>query len=163
MVLILLSCSALFAFEVDAISAWEPYGYKTEVTASSDVLNLGLLGIYHLSFNLLSMKETAYSSHDEIVSILLALKDANEWISLNTGQSMLIVSKALGIRLHQLKWSWDDYVFRLSLGNALLSNIQLQARWAIDARLVAGNKPDFRSVLYSKPLEEVLHSEVSIK
>ncbi|MDE1335567.1 ABC transporter substrate-binding protein [Vibrio aestuarianus] len=155
--------SALFAFEVDAISAWEPYGYKTEVTASSDVLNLGLLGIYHLSFNLLSMKETAYSSHDEIVSILLALKDANEWISLNTEQSMLIVSKALGIRLHQLKWSWDDYVFRLSLGNALLSNIQLQARWAIDARLVAGNKPDFRSVLFSKPLEEVLHSEVSIK
>ncbi|ASG00068.1 ABC transporter substrate-binding protein [Vibrio anguillarum] len=154
---------SLFSSQVDAISVWEPYGYKTETSAPSDVLNLGLSGIYHLSFNLLSMKATVEEAHDEIVAILRALKEANEWINLNPEQSREVIAQALNIPLPQLEWSWNDYVFRLSLGNALLSNLQLQARWAIEAGMVTGDKPDFRTVLASKPIEEVLRTKVSIK
>ncbi|MDJ1478818.1 hypothetical protein QBX67_27975, partial [Bacillus sp. LS15-K4] len=48
----------LFDKQLDAISIWEPWGYKIGVAAESKVTNLSLPGIYTLSFNLLTMKPT---------------------------------------------------------------------------------------------------------
>lgn len=154
---------ALYGFKVDAISVWEPWGYRTEMTSSSKVINLGLVGIYNLSFNLMTMKDRVEQSDDESIRLLEALKQAIAWMNDNSDQARYWVAHSLNIREHQLEWSWQDYAFRLSLGNALLSNIQLQARWAIENNLVDGSLPDYRRYFVSEPLEQVLQTEVSFK
>lgn len=154
---------ALFSFNVDAVSVWEPWGYRTEMTSASDVVNLGVVGIYNLSFNMMTMRATADSSQANSVALLQALKQAIQWIDTNPSQSRQWVANDLNVQLHQLEWSWQDYAFRLSLGNALLSNIQLQARWAIENKLVSGALPDYRGYFISEPLEQVLQTEVSFK
>lgn len=154
---------ALFSFNVDAISVWEPWGYRTEMTSATEVHNLGVGGIYNLSFNLMTLKPTVEHSESKSIALLQALKQAIVWIHNNPSQSRQWVAKALNVQLHQLEWSWQDYAFRLSLGNALLSNIQLQARWAIENRLVSGKLPDYRDYFFSQPLEQVLQTEVSFK
>ncbi len=154
---------ALYGFMVDAISVWEPWGYRTEMTSASKVKNLGIQGIYNLSFNLMTMKQRVEQDEDESVDMLEALKQAIIWMNDNPAQTRRWLSESLNIREHQLQWSWQDYIFRLSLGNALLSNIQLQARWALEHNLVIGNEPDYRRYFASGPLEQVLQTEVSFK
>ncbi|HGH8152784.1 TPA: ABC transporter substrate-binding protein, partial [Vibrio cholerae] len=64
----------LFDKQLDAISIWEPWGYKIGVAAESKVTNLSLPGIYTLSFNLLTMKPTTEEEKQRSLAILKALK-----------------------------------------------------------------------------------------
>ncbi|WP_082712252.1 ABC transporter substrate-binding protein [Vibrio tritonius] len=154
---------ALFSHKVDAISVWEPWGYRTEMGANADVINLGLVGIYDLSFNLMTMRSYAEQHKEQHQKILAALHAAIIWINQYPDKAQQIIAADLGIRQHQLEWSWHDYSFRLSLGNALLANLELQARWAIDNKLVKGNMPDYRSFFDSQALSKVLQTEEPAK
>ncbi|MCR9388042.1 ABC transporter substrate-binding protein [Vibrio metoecus] len=137
----------LFDKQLDAVSIWEPWGYKIDVAANSQVTNLGLPGIYTLSFNLLTMKNTPASEKQNTLAILKALKQAISWMHQNPEKTLHRVAGVLNIDEKQLQWSWQDYSFRLSLGNTLLTNLQLQGRWALDSRLVLGEMPDYRQLM----------------
>ena len=53
-----------------------------------------------------------------------------------------------------------DYTFRLSLSDALFSNIQTQSQWAIDNQLVPKeNRVDFRQVIDRQLLETFNNKE----
>jgi ABC-type nitrate/sulfonate/bicarbonate transport system substrate-binding protein len=147
---------ALLSFRVDAISAWEPMGYKADLQSTSTVKNLGTLGIYQHSFNLLSTTPYLEFAGQEPVYLLKALDEAVEWINTYPDEASRVIAKRLNIPLNQVKWSWEDYVFRLSLGNSLLSNLQLQARWAQAEGLVGGAQPDFRRLLFTQPYQQIV-------
>ncbi len=155
--------SALLSFKVDAISIWEPYGYKAMISSKSEINNLGLQGIYQLSFNLISIEKNIVQKEKELINLLLALQEAILWINSNPQESQALIAKSLDVPPNQLKWSWKDYLFRLSLGNVLLSNLQMQARWASEKGLVSGLTPDFRTVFYPLPLEQALNTRVQVK
>lgn len=142
---------ALLSYHVEAISAWEPMGYQADLLSAADVINLGTRGIYQLSFNLLSTRPYLEFVGDEPQRLLQALNEAVLWINANPEQAQSIIAKRLKIPVNQVKWSWPDYVFRLSLGNSLLSNLQFQTRWAKESGLVAGSSPDYREVFFSQP------------
>jgi len=150
---------ALTSHEVDAISVWEPYGYLIENAVESPPVNLGIAGVYTLSFNLLTMGETVDAAPQVATSILLALSDSINWMQQNPDTSRELISQNLSIPIEQLEWSWNDYVFRLSLGNSLLSNLQLQARWATNSGLASGVAPDYRKIMYAPPLTDALETE----
>ncbi|UPQ89712.1 ABC transporter substrate-binding protein [Vibrio sinaloensis] len=147
---------ALLAYNVDAISAWEPMGFQVDLLSVARVHNLGIEGVYQLSFNLISRPSHLEFAGDEPTRLLQALQDAIDWIKAHPDQTMTLLSQRLEVPVEQIDWSWDDYVFRLSLGNSLLSNLQLQARWAIDSGLVSKSPPDFRRVFYSHPYQQML-------
>jgi len=147
---------ALLAYDVDAISAWEPMGYQVDLLSVAKVNNLGIDGVYQLSFNLISRPSHLEFAGDEPTRLLQALQEAIDWIKGHPDQAMTLLSQRLEVPVEQIDWSWDDYVFRLSLGNSLLSNLQLQARWAIDSGLVSKSPPDFRRVFYSHPYQQML-------
>jgi len=66
----------------------------------------------------------------------------------------------LNIDPSQLRYSWNDYTFRLSLSNALFSNIQTQSQWAIDNQLVdEENSVDFRQIFDRKLFETFMSLE----
>ncbi|MCE2595137.1 ABC transporter substrate-binding protein [Motilimonas cestriensis] len=153
---------ALLLTEVDAIAAWEPYGYELTNTVPEQVVQLPSRGVYNLSFNLIGLGEKGKQA-ESIPGILAALEQANLYLITHPKQSQTLVSEILGISFRQLNWSWQDYLFRLSLGNALLSNLHAQARWALDRQLIMGSEvPDFRAMfskgkslaLIDEPLEE---------
>jgi sulfonate transport system substrate-binding protein len=150
---------ALYNREVDAISIWEPHGYQAEQYRNSNIVNLGLPGVYRLSFNLLTRTSTKPSDKQASVQLLKALNKATEWMSQHPLDARKIVSEQLEIIQEQLDWSWNDYNFSVSLGNSLLINLQMQARWAINAHLVTGNPPDFRTFLASDIFDNALNSE----
>lgn len=137
----------LISGEVDAVSVWEPLGYQLQNNPRVDVVDLSIPGIYQLSFNLLTTRENVTRYQDESIRILLALEEAEEWIQAHPLEVQKLVANYLNIPLGQLSWSWNDYIYRLSLGNGLLSNLQVQARWALEKGLVTGPMPDYRKIV----------------
>lgn len=139
---------ALLTTKVDAIAAWEPYGYELNSTVPTQVLQLPSRGVYNLSFNLIGFELSA-RQQQAIPALLTALEQANLYLTAHPKQSQMMISEGLDISFRQLNWSWQDYLFRLSLGNALLSNLQTQARWAINRQLVPAQKmPLFRPMFW---------------
>ncbi|ELP5728974.1 ABC transporter substrate-binding protein [Vibrio vulnificus] len=148
---------ALIHGEVDAISIWEPYGYQLQTSNTHPVIDLSIRGIYHLSFNLLSLKSTINKHQPESERLLLVLKEALVWMNEHPLETQKRVAQHLKVPLGQLSWTWDDYVFRLSLSNGLLSNLQIQARWALDSGLVSGGMPDYRRLLDRTMLLQIVN------
>ena len=150
---------ALINHSVDAISVWEPWGYKIKMGVDREVTNLGLAGIYDLSFNLIAMKDDAKHRQAQDLAILEALRAANLWIDQHPDKAQQVIASKLGLEQRQLDWSWQDYSFRLSLGNSILTNLELQARWAMDNKLVSGMMPDYRNFLDSHALKQLIRLE----
>ncbi len=138
---------ALLNKEVNAISVWEPFGYELNIMLPEQVVQLQSRGVYNLSFNLIT-QEPIVLNQDAWSALLSALEQANLMLVSHPKSSQALVSEHLNVSFNQLSWSWPDYLFRLSLGNALLSNLQTQARWALEQGLVEQHSmPDFRTML----------------
>lgn len=138
---------ALLQGKVDVISAWEPFGYQLFQQEKSAQQVVKTKGLYILSFNLIGLKNSKISIEDR-QNLLKALNEASDFISENPIESQLIVSQVLSMEPQQLRYLWKDYSFRVSLSNALVSNIQSQAQWAIDNRLVLkDNRIDVRMII----------------
>ncbi|MFO6423739.1 ABC transporter substrate-binding protein [Motilimonas sp. KMU-193] len=138
---------ALIKQEVNAISGWEPLGYELNITRPEQVRQLQSDGVYNLSFNLIAQQPNM-PNQAVLAALLGAIEQANLMLTSYPKRSQALVSEHLNVPFEQLSWSWSDYLFRLSLGNALLSNLQTQARWAMDQGLVESQEiPDFRSML----------------
>ncbi len=151
--------SALLSFQVDAISVWEPYGYKASLLSTTPVIDLGLKGIYQLSFNLLAKSpRTILSSTDK--EILSAIYQATQWIENHPSESISLISNELGVNPQQVKWAWGDYIFELTNGYTLLSNLQLQARWASERKIIEGEPIDVRSFIDDAAYRELQTSGV---
>ncbi|UJF21867.1 ABC transporter substrate-binding protein [Shewanella sp. OMA3-2] len=147
---------ALESGEVDAISAWEPFGYQILQKTNSANQVMSTKGLYDLSFNLLGLKENQVSLKKR-QSLLKALNDAIDFISENPAESQLIASQTLDIDLQELRYLWKDYSFRVSLSNALVSNMQSQAQWAIDNRLaLENNRIDIRMIIDKQLFESAI-------
>jgi ABC-type nitrate/sulfonate/bicarbonate transport system substrate-binding protein len=145
---------ALLAGEVDIISAWEPLGYHLSQAVIEPTRVLSTKGLYDLSFNLVAKKSINSQDDEARVRLLLALDKAIDLIAEHPNQIQFELSRLLDVPESQLQYSWRDYVFRLSLGNALVSNLQAQAQWAIENRLVPMNaQVDIRTIIDSSALE----------
>ncbi|MBB1441146.1 hypothetical protein H5202_21380 [Shewanella sp. SG41-4] len=116
-------------------------------------------GLYHLSFNLIELKETRLSTTEKL-ALLKSINDATDYIHTHPDLAQEQISHALNIDPSQLSYSWNDYTFRLSLSNALFSNIQTQSQWAIDSQLVSEqDSVDFRQILDRKLFEQFVSLE----
>ncbi|MCG9712297.1 ABC transporter substrate-binding protein [Shewanella insulae] len=148
---------ALLAGEVDAISVWEPFGYKLIQEYGDTIYQYPGKGIYNLSFNLVTTELNAKLHEKQHADILRALKSAQTYINQHPQSAKQIISDYLNISLSELEWAWNDYLFRLTLNNSLLSNLHAQARWAIASGAVdAQNAPDFRLLLDDLALKQAL-------
>jgi ABC-type nitrate/sulfonate/bicarbonate transport system substrate-binding protein len=147
---------ALQAGDVDIISAWEPLGYQVSQLTTEPIQVLSTKGLYSLSFNLITKKNLAKKNTEVNARILLALAEAIDLINTAPEHYQQDVSQLLKVPLTQLSYSWRDYVFRLSLGNSLVSNLQTQAQWALQNRLVPGGMSvDFRRVIDTQAFEDM--------
>ncbi|MGI3002554.1 ABC transporter substrate-binding protein [Shewanella algae] len=149
---------ALLAGDVDAISVWEPYSFQLLKQHPGEINEFSSRGLHSLSFNLISRKADNQVFYEHHVRILKALKRASEFIVLHPEEANRIVADFLQVPTEEIAALWPDYLFRLSLGNSLLSNLQSQGRWAMSSGTITAKQlPDFRSVIDPVPLDQVQH------
>lgn len=149
---------ALLAKEVDAIAVWEPYGYRLFEQAGEDIYQYPSKGTYNLSFNLVSNEINSSLHFEQHVNILKALNEAQAFIIQSPELAKQIVSDYLNMSMAAVEWSWNDYIFRLSLNNSLLSMLQTQARWAVASEAVSKQPlPDFRLYLNDAALVKAIN------
>lgn len=155
---------ALLSGKVDAISIWEPLGYQLNKEYGDQISQFQTKGIYNLSFNLVAQKDSIDINLESYVRVLAAIDEAQNYIAEHPKRAKRIVSDFLHIPVTELEWAWSDYLFRLSLSNVLLSNLQTQARWAIATGSVTDTKgmPDFRFLIDGRALERAGNTDTHL-
>jgi NitT/TauT family transport system substrate-binding protein len=135
--------AALNRGEVDAISVWEPFAYKSmQLNSESSIVPTE--GQYKLSFNLVHLTNNPIFNQppQNVVSntveraILEGLNKATHFIQAHPEDAQLILRRHLKLSQDFIDWVWVDYQFKLSLNTALIHSLDKQAQWAIDAGLV---------------------------
>lgn len=145
--------NALLSDQVDAISIWEPYGYRASQLTSLPIINLGTEGIFQLTFNLVTTSPVdALNARDK--AMLLAIEEAITWIEEHPVDSIALISEQLNIKPEQVEWSWNDYIFSLTNDYILLSNLQMQARWASERDILRGEPVDVRAMVRSEAFSD---------
>ncbi|GGY92600.1 MULTISPECIES: ABC transporter substrate-binding protein [Shewanella] len=149
---------ALLVGAVDAISIWEPFAFQLQQQYPQQIYSFKTKGIYNLTFNLLVRREDTTSHLQQHIRVLKALDEAIQYIINEPEKSQQLVSDYLKVSADEVITLWPDYLFRLSLGNTLLSNLQSQSRWAVNADLVKKHTiPDYRLFIDSTALNQVIH------
>lgn len=149
---------ALLADAVDAISIWEPFAFQLQQQYPQQIYRFNTKGIYNLTFNLLVRRDNITTHLQQHISVLKALDEAIQYIINEPEKSQQLVSDYLKVPTAEVSALWPDYLFRLSLGNTLLSNLQSQSRWAIEANLVKPQAvPDYRFYIEPTALNQVIH------
>ncbi len=152
---------AIKSGRVEVISCWEPYCYETMKMLGSGATILSTQGLNHLSFNLLSKKNYADSHQEIIYQLLASLKEAIDNISQQPTESQALLKTRLDLEDDFIQWIWPDYLFRLSISNSLLLNLNNQARWAIDNGLTQQKElPDFGQYFDPRPLNRLMPESV---
>ncbi|MFQ6372418.1 ABC transporter substrate-binding protein [Shewanella sp. YIC-542] len=152
---------ALMAGVVDAISIWEPFAFHLQQQFPNQVQHFETKGLYNLTFNLLTRRADADKKLSQHVKLLKALDEAILYIIKEPEKSQQLMARYLKVPTEEIAALWPDYLFRLSLGNTLLSSLQSQARWAMDANLVHGSKiPDYRLYIEPTALNQAIHTSL---
>ncbi len=143
--------------EIDAAGLFEPHGREALRRLGTQARALPLPEIISTTFNLVSVPSAAGASDGDILKLLRAVQRANQLIRDDPEQARKIVATALKIDPLALAESWNDYDFRLQLGQPLVTTLEAQARWAM--RIKSGGDrtriPDFLEFIRAEPLRRL--------
>jgi ABC-type nitrate/sulfonate/bicarbonate transport system substrate-binding protein len=155
--------AALKNGEVDAIVVPEPYGYEALKLLKNKAMRMPKAEIFRETFNLTAMKEF-HGKHPETVNkALKAIDKAIAFIKQNKGESIAVLVKRLNMDEKYLYDDWDDYVFGLSLDQALLISLEDVANWALKNRSIdRKDMPNYLDFIYFDGLQSVKPEAVRI-
>lgn len=143
-----------FSFEPSIIRAVNQLGDKAIVFTGED--------LYRETFDIVSMKDWAEKNLETSQKILRALNKAVQFIKSNKDESVKIVANRIQMEPAELSSIWDNYTFKLSLDEFLMTAMIDQAKWAIDSKTQSGPVPDYSYMFYPEPLKVVDPSAVTI-
>ena len=147
---------ALVSAEVDAIAVWEPYGYLTRKKMPDDLLLFRAKDYYRETFNIVAKKNTIAKDNEVPRRMILALREAEEFIQSSPVEAQRIVVNELGLDEEFIVWIWDDFSFKLSLDQALLLTLENEARWAVENGIINSDKtPNYLEFVNPIPIKSV--------
>lgn len=153
--------SVLANNHADVVVAWEPYVYEILQALPGKTTTLPTQNLYELSFLLTALNVQARNSQ-VTQRLLLALADAVDYINQHPLEAKRLVKEHLGLDDQYIDWVWDDYIFKLSLGQSLLITAENEAHWARSQKLV--ESAGFLSVdkfFDSSALDQALDAKVN--
>jgi len=149
--------------EVDAISAWEPFAYKAKQLLEDKAVVLPSLKICRTTFNLAVMEDFARSHPEALERFLRAVNEGARFTKTNEEKSQAMVSESLKIDREDIGLFWDEYVFEISLDQALLVGWEDIARWAIINEFTDKTEvPNYLDYIYFDALEAVKPEAIGI-
>jgi ABC-type nitrate/sulfonate/bicarbonate transport system substrate-binding protein len=142
--------------DIQALSLWEPYGYKVMKALGEKAVLLSTKGLHTTSFNLLGLKQTLETHPQAILATLRALNQAADFIQRDPAGAKRIIQQQLSLDPEFIDWVWPDYNFRLGLGQSLLISLDNAARWAqLSGAIEPQPIPDYRALLDNRFLRQI--------
>ena len=154
---------ALARWDIDAYVVWEPFAYNGAKLLGNKSLIFTNSKIYPNTFNIVVNGDFALKNQETLKKFLKALIKAEYFIKNNRDESVKIVAGSLGMDYHTLGSIWNDYNFEVSLDKSLVGYLEKDADWALVTGVFENTKiPDYRSMIYEKPLKEIEPQAVTI-
>ncbi len=149
--------------QVDAVSVWEPFGYQARQLFKDGVSVLPNEGVYNLAWNLVAHRKVIKARDAELIALLRAVRRASDFIRKEPAKAQNILKAKLRAEQAFVDWVWPQLRFRLSLDQALVNNLESQARWAIQEKHIEARRgPNFLHLIYDVPLQAVDPAAVGI-
>lgn len=155
--------AALEAKQVDAVSVWEPYGYRMLGAMKGSAQVLSGTGVYNGAFNLVAHRRLVGLRDPDLVRLLRAVERAERFIRDEPERAKAILKRRLGTDDEFIRFVWPQLVFRLSLDQSLLKTLESEARWALrEGHVNARTAPNFLPFIHRGPLMQVQPSAVGV-
>ena len=156
--------AALERKEVDAVAIWEPFAYLALKALGADGAILSSPRIYTETFNLVADRRTMATREYDLVRVLRALEQAQQFIRERPKEAQAILLERLKLDQGFVDWAWKDLDFRTSLNQSLLSTLEAEARWALREGHVAAGKriPNLLDFVHSAPLRKAVPGAVTL-
>ena len=144
--------------KIDAAAIWEPFAYKSLKALADDGLVLPSGRIYTQSFNLIAGRKLIAEREADIVKVLRALDRAQRWIRDRPLEAQAILKDRLQEGQAFIDATWQDFNYRLSLDQSLLSTIEGEARWALrEGHVPPDSKtPNYLQFIEAGPLRKAV-------
>ena len=154
--------AALAKGDVDAVSVWEPYGYKVLAAVPGAKL-LPKSGAYVETFNLIVHKKHRGARDADLARLLRALDRAQQLIAAEPLKAQAVLRSRLQLDQAFVEWIWPRFRYRLALEQSLLKTLEAEARWARqEGHVKAERSPNYLDYIHSGPLRQVRPSAVGI-
>ena len=155
---------ALVHGDIDAFSMRNPFIKEAKNTLGDKAVELFAPDVYRQTFNLVVKKEFIKSNPDVIRRLLKALVEAEKIINQSKEEAIDIVVNELGeIRKSEVTSVWKNFLFKLSLDQSLVLQLEDEARWAIQNKLTKETKvPNYLNYLYLDGLKGVKPEAVTV-
>lgn len=156
---------ALRSRRVDAIAAWEPYGYLAVKALGTNAHVLPRVGAYAETFNLVTSRRLVGTRDAALTSLLRAVERAQRFIRDRPDEARAILRKRLQREEDFMAWVWPTTVYHLGLDQSLVSTMESEARWAVRERQVGGDRsmrPDFSRLIHTAPLQAAKPSALKL-
>jgi NitT/TauT family transport system substrate-binding protein len=148
---------------IDAGLSWEPFitDAESELKGNSVLLPEQIDQLYYLL--LATRADWAQKHPDAVKAVLEAIIDAEAFASRDPAGAKQIIQKKFGYRTEQIEQLWPLHNLHVSLPQALLFNLELQANWQIRKQLTkVSTPPQFLDLILTAPLEHIRASSVEI-
>ena len=153
---------ALLERRIDAVAVFEPWASQISKALGADAVAFDMRRIYKQTWNLITSPSLTVSRQRELISVLRALRRANQWIASEPAAAKALLQRRLGISAELVEESWSTLTFALSLKQSLLGTLDLEARWALGQGLVQGKQPNFLDYVDPSHLRAVDKSAVTL-
>jgi ABC-type nitrate/sulfonate/bicarbonate transport system substrate-binding protein len=149
--------------DVDAVATWAPHTTTLLDRLGDKGIVLEEPGLYTLTWNIIAAKDLTQRDPDVIARFLRAIVRANRFIDERPAEARAITAKICGMDIGALEKDWCRYKPTAKLDQALLLNLEDQARWMIGKKAGGEGKiPDFLDFLYTKGLKGIEPEKVRI-
>ena len=154
---------ALTSGRVDAVATWEPTVTRIQRELGANAQIYYATGIYRNTWNMVASADFVRKRPDAVKRLLRALIKAEQYIVEKPAEAQQIVASHLRVEKETAASGWNDYYFKVMLDQALFVNLESQARWAIQNKLVpAASVPNFMGSLYAEGLKAIRPDAVTI-
>ena len=161
--------TSLVQGKIDAISIREPFlSQAKEALGAGKYIEFSVEGLYTKTYNLVGYKNFVSKYPGAMEKILSALNKAADYADQHPQKALKIVAKRLVITLEDAAILWEDLRLRVSLNQGLVSIIEEQALWAVEAGIVKkndllnGKMPDLLKHIDAQPLSTAVPHAVSL-
>lgn len=154
---------ALARGEIDAFSMREPYTSEARRLLGDKAVVFDAPKIYERYDLLVVRHDFLRARPDAARRALRALARAEEFVRREPQAAIAIVAARTRIPEAAVARDWKEFNFRLSLPQALLANLDEQARWALDSGLVEARPvPNYLELIHLDALKAVRPTAVTV-
>lgn len=143
--------------KVDAVSSWEPYGYRTLMRAPTRFEVAQTPSLYTQTFNLIASKGYLHKHPEQVQAVLNAMHEATVLIRRNPAMAREVLRRRVEVDQDFLNDAFDGYRYELTLKQSLITTMESQSNWAVKERYVNEGlrPPNLLHIIDARPLLKV--------